>query len=72
MSNYNSDNMYRFLGSDGTDDDATQMGEYLTNNGWNLEIPAGENQYHAYIEEGGECREMDEQEWQAALAECFN
>ena len=44
-----------------------QRGGYKMN-----KIPDGENEYHASIEENGECREMGEQEWQAALAECFN
>ena len=71
MSNYTADNMARFLGSDCGDTDAEQFARYLINHGWTLEIPAGENEYHAYTEDGGEWREMDEQEWQEALAECF-
>ena len=73
MSNdYTTDNMGRFLGSDNNNDDAEQMGQHLTDNGWTLEIPEGENQYRAYIEEDGEWREMSESEWQNALSECFN
>ena len=71
MSSYNADNMERFLGSQSNDADATVLGEYLESAGWTLEIPEGENQYRAYIEEGGEWREMDDQEWQSALAVCF-
>jgi len=72
MSSYNADNMERFLGSECNDRNAEIVGTYLVNNGWTLEIPEGENQYRAYIEEGDEWREMSEQEWQCALAECFS
>lgn len=72
MSNYTTDNMGRFLGSDSNNADAERLAAYLIGNGWTLEIPDGENEYHASIEENGEWREMDDQEWQAALAACFN
>ena len=72
MSNYTTDNMGRFLGSDSNNADAEKLAAYLIDNGWTLEIPDGENEYHASIEEDGEWREMDEQEWHAALSACFN
>lgn len=72
MSNYTTDNMGRFLGSDSNNADAERLAAYLIGNGWTLEIPDGENEYHASIEENGEWREMDDQEWQNALSECFN
>jgi len=62
---YNADNMHRFLGPDGTDNDAQRLAEFLTGNGWTLEMRDG--QYVAFM--GDE--EMTEQEWQDALAECF-
>lgn len=71
MSSYTTDNMSRFLGSDSNNAEAEKLAAYLIGNGWTLEIPDGENEYHASIEENGEWREMDDQEWQAALAECF-
>lgn len=85
MSNYNVDNMSSFLGSDCTDDDASLFGAHLEEKGWTLfmgtDAPidtwsesdglAGD-QYRAFKQENGEWREMDDQEWQTALAECFN
>lgn len=71
MSNYTTDNMGRFLGSEATNEDAERFGAYLTSQGWTLEIPDGENEYHASIEEDGEWREMDESEWQDALSVVF-
>ena len=72
MSNYTTDNMSRFLGSDSNNAEAEKLATYLIGNGWTLEIPDGENEYHASIEENGEWREMSESEWQEALVECFN
>ena len=72
MSNYNTDNMVRFLGSESNDTEASKLATHLINHGWTLEIPEGEKEYHAYVEECGEWREMSESEWQEALAECFN
>ena len=71
MSNYTTDNMSRFLGSDSNNAEAEKLATYLIGNGWTLEIPDGENEYHASIEEDGEWREMNDQEWQNALAACF-
>lgn len=87
MSSYNTDNMAGFLGSDCTDEDAEQFASYLENNGWTLflghEAPEtdhdnyevlglGANSYRAFRQVGdGEWQEMDENEWQEALAECF-
>lgn len=71
MSNYNADNMGRFLGSDSNNAEAEKLAAYLIENGWTLEIPDGENEYHASIEEDGEWREMDESEWQDALSVVF-
>ena len=72
MSNYNVDNMAGFLGSDCTQQDAERFGEYLVAQGWTLEMPVGSETYSAYtIDDDGEYREMDENEWQAALGEVF-
>ena len=62
---YNADNMYRFLGQDGTDSDAQRFAEYLIDNGW--ELVENDGQYEAYKNDEG----MTEQEWLDALADCF-
>lgn len=62
---YTADNMSRFIGPDGTDEDAQKIGEYLGTHGWELvEI---DGQFVAY--RNGE--EMTEYEWQEALNGCF-
>ena len=65
MTEYTADNMVRFLGNLGTDEDAARMGEYLENQGWEMNIEDGE--YHAY-KDG---QEMTEQEWHTALRNVF-
>ena len=72
MSNFNVDNMAGFLGSDCTDADAEAFGAYLEDNGWILDIPCGEESYHAIKMEGEEPCEMTYDEWQEALAAVFN
>ena len=65
MATYTADNMLRFLGSEATDEDATSMGSYLEEQGWELSLEDGE--FHAY-KDG---REMSELEWHAALRNVF-
>lgn len=63
---YNADNMYRFLGPDGTDDDAQRFAAYLIVAGWELTLE--DEQYVAH-KDGDE---MTEQEWQDAMNDCFD
>lgn len=82
--NYNVDNMAGFLGSDCTNDDAEKFGAHLEDKGWTLfmgtDAPISDwsesdglcaDQYRAFKQVDGEWREMDDQEWQNALSECF-
>lgn len=64
---YNTDNMQQFLGSEGTDEQAQIFAMYLLNHGWEL-VENADGLYSAYHADG---EEMTEDEWQAALLECF-
>lgn len=64
---YNAMNMTRFLGHDASDSDAQRMGEYLVAQGWELTLD-NEGYFQAFRNDA----EITENEWQNALAACFD
>lgn len=65
--NYTTDNMSRLLGNLATTEDAERFAAYLIAQGWEL-IENSDGQIEAWRND----KSMTEQEWQEALASCFD
>lgn len=63
---YTAENMNRLLGYEASNEDAVRFAEYLTATGWEL-IENHDGQMEAWRDD----QQMDEQEWQMALEDCF-
>lgn len=63
---YTTDNMSRLLGNAATNEDAERFADYLIAEGWEL-VENSDGQMEAFRDDEA----MTEQEWQAALVECF-
>ena len=63
---YTADNMSNMLGNEATNEDAERFAAYLIAQGWEL-LENSDGQMEAWRDD----QEMGEQEWQAALGECF-